>query len=67
MCIPVHSPWLAGYIDVEQTILVTLPVAGLFRTDLLSQANEISHLTTLSCLPTVDGNLENDAKSMGAA
>ena len=29
MCIPVHSPWLPGYIDVTQTIL-TLTMAGLF-------------------------------------
>ena len=27
MCIPVHSPWLPGYIDVTQT--VTLTMAGL--------------------------------------
>ena len=30
MCIPVHSPWLTGYIDVAQTILVTLTMAGCF-------------------------------------
>ena len=30
MCIPVHSPWLPGYINVAQTILVILTVAGLF-------------------------------------
>ena len=29
-CIPVHSPWLTGYIDVAQTILVTLTMAGCF-------------------------------------
>ena len=29
-CIPVHSPWLPGYIDVMQTILITLTMAGLF-------------------------------------
>ena len=28
--IPVHSPWLPGYIDVAQTILVILTMAGLF-------------------------------------
>ena len=28
--IPVHSPWLPGYIDVMQTILVILIMAGLF-------------------------------------
>ena len=30
MCIPVHSPWLPGYIDVEQTVLFILTMAGLF-------------------------------------
>ena len=30
MRIPVHSPWLPGYIDVTQTILVLLTMAGLF-------------------------------------
>ena len=30
MCIPVHSPWLPGYADVTQTILIILTMAGLF-------------------------------------
>ena len=30
MCIPVHSPWPPGYVDVTQIILVLLKVAGLF-------------------------------------
>ena len=30
MCIPVHSPWLPGCMDVTQTILVILTMAGLF-------------------------------------
>ena len=30
MHIPVHSPWLPGYIDVKQIILVMLTIAGLF-------------------------------------
>ena len=30
MRIPVHSPWLPGYIDVTQTILVTLTMAALY-------------------------------------
>ena len=30
MCIPVHSPWLPGYINVMQTILVILTMAGFF-------------------------------------
>ena len=28
MCIPAHSPWLPGYIDVAQTVLVILTMAG---------------------------------------
>ena len=27
---PVHSPWLPGYIDVAQTIRAILTMAGLF-------------------------------------
>ena len=30
MHIPVHSPWLPGYIDVVQTVLIILTMAGLF-------------------------------------
>ena len=30
MHIPVHSPWLSGYIDVTQTALIILAMAGLF-------------------------------------
>ena len=30
MCIPVHSPWLPGYVDVVQIILITLTMVGLF-------------------------------------
>ena len=30
MCIPVHSPWLPGYTDIMQTVLVILTMAGLF-------------------------------------
>ena len=30
MCILVHSPWLPGYIDVTQTILIILTMVGLF-------------------------------------
>ena len=35
MHIPVHSPLLPGYINVLQTVLVILTMAGLFWTDLL--------------------------------
>ena len=30
MCIPAHSPWLPGYIDVAQTVLVILTMAAFF-------------------------------------
>ena len=30
MCIPVHFPWLPGYTDIVQTILVISAMAGLF-------------------------------------
>ena len=30
MCIPVHSPWVPGYITVAQTIFIILTMAGLF-------------------------------------
>ena len=29
-CIPVHSPWLPGYMEVRQTVLAILTMAGLF-------------------------------------
>ena len=28
--IPVHSPWLPGYINIPETILIMLTMAGLF-------------------------------------
>ena len=33
MCIPVHSPWLPGYMDVAQTVLIILTMAGLLLED----------------------------------
>ena len=30
MRVPVHSPWLPGYIDVAQTVLIILPMAAHF-------------------------------------
>ena len=30
MHLPVHSPWLPGYIDATETILVMLTLAGRF-------------------------------------
>ena len=36
MRIPVHSPWLPGYIGGVQTILVILTMLDFFWTDILS-------------------------------
>ena len=43
MRIPVHPPWLPGYIDVMQTVLITLTMAGLFldRPHILLPSNPI--------------------------
>ena len=30
MCIPVHSPWLPGYINVSKTVRLIVTMAGLF-------------------------------------
>ena len=30
LCIPVHSPWLTGYIDVTQNVLVILTMPEIF-------------------------------------
>ena len=30
MCIPVYSPWLPGYINVTETVLIILTTVGLF-------------------------------------
>ena len=30
MCIPVHFPWLPGYIDATSTILIVLSMTGIF-------------------------------------
>ena len=35
MSIPVHSPWLPGYLNVTQTILVILTMAGIFLDQLI--------------------------------
>ena len=43
MCIPVHSPWLPGYIDATQTVLVMLTVAGLFLDRPRISLNYIDH------------------------
>ena len=44
MCIPVHSPWLPGYINVAQTILIILIMAGLFP--------DRFYLYTYHCMPS---------------
>ena len=44
ICIPVHSPWLPGYINVLQTILVILTMAGLFPDRLSISENFIFHV-----------------------
>ena len=53
MCISVHSPWLPGYINVPQTILVILTMAGLlvYRPhiyELTSKKNYIYHFLSLA-------------------
>ena len=35
MRIPIHSPWLPGHIDVTQTFLIIVTMAGLFCTDFM--------------------------------
>ena len=54
MCIPVHSPWRPGYMDVMHTILVILTMAGLFpdkpsNTGLFS----VSERTILNKIPAM--------------
>ena len=57
MCIPVHYPWLPGYIDVTQTILIILTTAGLFPdrsriyyTLTLSAHQELPHSVLIAAL-----------------
>ena len=54
--IPVHSPWLPGYIDVVQTVLVILIVAGLFpdRTRVL---DPLSHYFNFKYMSRLNYNL----------
>ena len=46
MCFPVHSPWLPGYTDVVQTILILLTIAGPF----LDRPHVCTHTYTKSSL-----------------
>ena len=50
MFILVHSPWLPGYIDVAQTILVILTMAGLFPDRLHMPLLHVSSKTLLISL-----------------
>ena len=45
MCIPVHSPWLLCYMDVLQTVLVILTMAGLFP-----ESHILTHPASHNCL-----------------
>ena len=56
MHIPVHSPGLPGYIDVVQTVLVILIVAGLFpdRTRVL---DPLSHYFNFKYMSRLNYNL----------
>ena len=42
MCIPVHAPWLPGYIDVAQTILIILTMVGHFPDRSLALSRSLS-------------------------
>ena len=46
MCIPVHSPWLPGYIDVVQIVLVILSMAGRFLDRLYVYIHTYTHTYT---------------------
>ena len=39
--IPVHSPWLPGYINIVQTVLIILMMAGLFPDWLVYQGEQL--------------------------
>ena len=65
MRIPVHCPWLPGYIDVTQTIVVILTMAGLFldRPPKYGNQERCGAGTFASSLPTeapADGTLVSD-------
>ena len=53
MHIPVHSPWLPGYINVAQTFLIILTMAGLFpdRPHMLLIRNPPFNLLTTEMRP----------------
>ena len=49
-CIPVHSPWLLGYIDFAQTILIILTMAGLFWTDFTCKKDTVVIYNFYNCI-----------------
>ena len=49
---PVYSPWLPGYIDVAQTILITLTMVGLFPDRPHTYLQLSSVLCSWNSLPT---------------
>ena len=56
MHIPVHSPWLPGYINVMQTVLIMLTMAGLFPTDFIQRVVGILKKEYNSCFQEVEGS-----------
>ena len=68
MHIPVHSPWLPGYVDVGQTVLVVLTMVGLFldRPYMLYIKMYACHCRTLCqcCLGRVGRVEENLIRSL---
>ena len=57
MLIPVHSPWLPGYINVAQTVLTIL--TGLFQTDLIYIQWNAIQLKTIQQYSTTWVDFEN--------
>ena len=55
MCIPVHSPWLPGCIDVAQTVLLILTMAGVFP-DLLCMSGSFLSGTPHIKYPMLTGH-----------
>ena len=53
MYIPVHSPWLPGYINVAQTILVIFTMIGLFLDRPYIHTYTYNHIINFYSLPIV--------------
>ena len=56
MHIPVHAPWLPGYIDVTQTVVVIRTMLGFFWTDLVCVGVCMSACRMCECV-TVCGSV----------